>query len=154
MKKLPPIEKIPEAWSALADGRVHLLPDEHLAEVRSSDGSKTYTIGWQPGPDGADVYTSNDNSTYWQLYPGYPVLAVMMLRGQLPYDRAMADQWRGINWNALNLHHRRNYARAVAEVVAERGLNPEAVGAAEAQVMDALAACPATVRRSSLRPPA
>ena len=28
MEKLPPIEKVYEAWSAVADGRVELHPDE------------------------------------------------------------------------------------------------------------------------------
>ena len=39
--KLPPIEKIPEAYSAVADERVAM--GEHSAKVRSSDGTKTYT---------------------------------------------------------------------------------------------------------------
>ncbi len=37
--KLPPIEKIPEAYGAIADGRVSMKNSS--AEVVSSDGSKT-----------------------------------------------------------------------------------------------------------------
>ena len=43
MEKLPPIEKVYEAWSAVADGRVALHPDERRAAIASSNGAKTYT---------------------------------------------------------------------------------------------------------------
>lgn len=78
--KLGPKEKIYEAYSALADERVKL--EEDKASVSSSDGKKTYTIRWRD-----NVYVSDDNATYWQGYPGYPVIAVMMLKGELPYDK-------------------------------------------------------------------
>ena len=63
MKKLPPIEKIYEAYSAVADNRVMMpTPEEGLllgetgeAIVRSSDGSRSYTVTWHD-----DTYTSND----------------------------------------------------------------------------------------------
>ena len=67
--KLPPIEKIPEAYSAVADERVAM--GEHSAKVRSSDGTKTYTVQW----DG-DAYTSDDNGSKWQNYSGYPAQGV------------------------------------------------------------------------------
>ena len=72
MKKLPPLEKVFEAYSAIADGRVAV--DGQEARVRSSDGAKEYTVTW----DG-DVYASDDSTTYWQGYAGYPVLAVLLL---------------------------------------------------------------------------
>ncbi|MGI6218094.1 MAG: hypothetical protein ACOYIK_10855, partial [Coriobacteriales bacterium] len=78
MKKMPPIEKVYEAWTALADGRVTLeggateAGTSGKATVESSNGSKTYTVVWD-----ADRYASTDNATYWQGYPGYPVIAVL-----------------------------------------------------------------------------
>lgn len=110
MDKLPPMEKIPEAYSAIADGRVRLGDGE--AEVRSSDGAKGYVVRW----DG-DVYSSTDSATYWQGYAGYPVLAVLMLQGRLPLDMEIAGHFKGINWTALNARHRRDYAAALAEVM-------------------------------------
>lgn len=48
MTKLPPVEKVYEAWSAVTDGRVQIEADSNLdagrAVVKSSDGSKEYTI--------------------------------------------------------------------------------------------------------------
>ena len=77
MKKLPPVEKAFEAYSALADGRVEMHDDYAL--VDSSDGAKTYEVSWQ-----GDTYASTDNGTYWQGYAGYPVIAVLIMQGRLP----------------------------------------------------------------------
>ena len=74
--KVPPIEKIHEAYSAIADERVALKENE--AEVKSSDLSKKYLVTWKD-----DTYSSNDNASYWQGYIGYPVIAVLMLQGKL-----------------------------------------------------------------------
>ena len=54
--KLPPIEKIPEAYGAIADGRVSMKNSS--AEVVSSDGSKTYHVRWADG-----FYSSDDNGS-------------------------------------------------------------------------------------------
>ncbi len=108
--KLPPIEKIPEAYSAVADERVAM--GEHSAKVRSSDGTKTYTVQW----DG-DAYTSDDNGSKWQNYSGYPILAVLLLQGKLPLDRRIAELFRGIPWKELNKAHKNKYAEALAEFI-------------------------------------
>lgn len=119
MIKLPPIEKIYEAYSAIADSRVTL--GENEAHVRSSNAAKEYIVTW----DG-DIYTSTDNATYWQGYAGYPVLAVLLLQGRLPLDRVLADQFSGIDWHTLNERHKRDYA-AVAHVAMEQnGISAEA----------------------------
>ena len=75
MEKLPPEEKVYEAWTAIADGRVNIDEAARTATVRSSDGTQTYTIQWD-----ADrrEYSSNDNASYWRGYPGYPVIADRM----------------------------------------------------------------------------
>ena len=39
MEKLPPIEKVYEAWSAVADGRVELHPDERGLEAYDALGA-------------------------------------------------------------------------------------------------------------------
>lgn len=57
MEKLPPLQKVYEAWSALADGRVEMGEDE--ATATSSNGAKHYTVSWSE-----DTYSSNDNASY------------------------------------------------------------------------------------------
>ena len=131
MEKLPPLAKVFEAWSALADGRVALDAEKRRASVASS----------------------NDSATYWQGYAGYPVIAVLMAQGRLPFDRAMADGFAHVNWTKLNERHRRDYAAAVREVVDERGLDAAQADAAAHEALDALAALDIGIKRGSVRPP-
>lgn len=150
MEKLPPLEKVYEAWSALADGRVTICSDERRATVVSSNGQKEYTVAWDAN---GRVYSSNDNATYWQGYAGYPVLAVLMEQGRLPLDRAAAEGFAGVNWTELNERFKRNYTATVAHVVNERGLDGTHLDAAAHAVMDALVALDLTIKRGSTRPP-
>lgn len=150
MEKLPPLAKVFEAWSALADGRVALDAEERRASVASSNGEKAYTVAWSE--DGA-VYSSNDNATYWQGYAGYPVIAVLMAQGRLPFDRATAEGFADVNWTELNERHKRDYAAAVREIVDERGLGAAQADAAAHEALDALAALDIQIKRGSVRPP-
>lgn len=110
LDKLPPIEKIYEAYSAIADDRIILHADHAI--VLSSDRSKAYTVAW----DGS-TYTSNDNATYWQGYAGYPVIGVLMKQGNLPLDMSIASHFIGINWTELNKTFKRDYAKAAQAVL-------------------------------------
>lgn len=140
MKKFPPIEKIYEAWTALADNRVQL--HEGYADVSSSNGEKSYVVRFS-----GDQYSSDDNATFWRGYPGYPVLAVLMLQGKLPYDSQAAEEWKNINWTQTNKKYRNNYAEAVAEVAKERGIDLERSTAAAEAVMEALKELPIEIKR-------
>lgn len=125
MKKIPPKEKIHEAISVLADGRIEVRGT--CAYITSSDYSKQYTI---ISNDNKTSFTSNDNATYWQGYPGYPVLAVLMQMGMLPVPQDLISHFKNINWNKLNAKHKRNYVAAADEAL--NALNP-----AEKQKVDA-----------------
>lgn len=124
MKKLPPIEKIYEAYTAIADNRVKISESLTLetgqATVISSDRTKEYTIEWLDG-----TYSSNDNSTFWQNYAGYPVIAVLMLQGYLPYNTETAEYFKGVNWKLINTRHKNDYAAALDEVITQKGLSPD-----------------------------
>ena len=110
MDKKSPIEKIYEAYSAIADRRVYI--DENSATVISSSGEKEYKVQWYQ-----NVYSSTDNATFWQHYPGYPIIAVLMLQGALPLDCKIAGYFSGVNWTEINHKHKRNYVASVAEVM-------------------------------------
>ena len=109
MEKLPPVEKIYEAYTAIVDGRV--IMQEDRATVLSSGKEKEYTVTWK-----GNIYTSTDSATYWQGYAGYPVIAVLMLQGRLPFDVDIAQRFKGVNWAALNKMHKRDYEKAAEEV--------------------------------------
>ena len=140
MKKMPPIEKIYEAWTAITDKRVALYDD--YAMVKSSDGAKTYQIRFH-----GNQYSSDDNATYWQGYPGYPIIAVLMLQGKLPFDREEANLWKNINWTSLNKKYKNNYSETVAVVAKERDINLQKANEAVQKVMNALAALPIEIKR-------
>lgn len=111
--KQPPITKVYEALSAVADGRV-TLTGETSAHVVSSGGDKTYTVKWSP--DSGEI-TSDDNATRWQGYLGYPIIAVLLFVGRVPYDPALARWLAGVPWHDLNERYKRNYDAAVDHVL-------------------------------------
>lgn len=117
---------------------------ENEAHVRSSDAAKEYIVTW----DG-DIYTSTDNATYWQGYAGYPVLAVRLLQGRLPLDRALAEQFSGIDWHALNERHKRDYAAAAHVAMEQNGISAEAAQAEVRRVLMALEELPVVLRRGA-----
>lgn len=140
MKKMPPKEKVIEAWTALVDGRVTL--HDGYADVKSSDDAKQYVVRFS-----GDTFTSDDNATYWRGYPGYPVIAVLMLQGRLPYDKKEAGKWKDVNWKAINTKYKNNYAAAVEEVAKEKGIDLNATESAVDTVMKALENLPITIKR-------
>jgi len=120
MKKMPPAAKAYEAMSAIADGRVCM--HEGYALVDSSDHSRTYEVQWE-----GNAYSSTDSATYWQGYPGYPVIAVWMLQGILPHEEGAEQLLKGIAWKQLNEAHRRNYDAAAEDALThlqQQGIDP------------------------------
>lgn len=148
MKKLPPIEKIYEAYTAIADNRIRLVAtpsfaaEKGTADVKSSDGTKSYTVSWD-----IRQYSSDDNATFWQGYAGYPVIALMMLQGLVPYEKSVACGFSHVNWTELNARHKRDYAAAVSEIVQSRNLDREAVALAAAEAYSALERLDAVIVR-------
>ena len=139
MKKMPPIQKILEAYTAIVDKHVELKNNEAL--VTSSNGAKTYTVSWDN-----DIYHSNDNATYWQGYAGYPIIAVLMLRGKIPFDQKLADNFASVNWNEVNAKFKRNYAKAASEVIKKKGLDEKEVMVELERVYGALKDLPITIK--------
>ncbi len=118
-RKMPPIVKIPEAWSAIADGRVKGVGDNRF-EVDSSNGEKSYIVTLS-----GTRYRSNDSATKFVRYPGYPVLAVMMENGQLPLNKNLLVYFKDINWNAINQKYKRDYSAALQAALDEKNISAE-----------------------------
>lgn len=108
--KLPPIEKVHEALSALADNRIYM--EQNSASIDSSDYTLRYNVVWE---DNNTLFKSNDKATYWQGYPGYPIIAVLLELGIITYDKDVLKYFKEINWKALNTKHKRDYKAAVDE---------------------------------------
>lgn len=125
----PPRIKILEALGAIADGRVHCLDDAcNAARVVSSEGDRTYRVyvDIERG-----VAYSDDNGTRLRGYIGYPIIAVLMKKGIVPYDERIAEALRGIPWRRLN-ESLRKYAlveREVKKIAAGKGVAPSEIDA-------------------------
>lgn len=149
MQKLPPIEKVYEAYSAIADNRVTLF--EGYSVVLSSNGAKNYTVLWDE-----TTYYSNDNATYWQGYAGYPVIAVLMLQGKLPLNMDIANMFADINWTEINAAAKRDYAKAVDEIFSQRQYDTDTKNKARAEaasVHEALTKLNIEIKRAPKRLP-
>ena len=105
----PPIAKIYEALSAVAGHRVDLR-DDNTAFVRSSDGTKTYTVRWSKN---RKVFSSTDNASKFGHYIGYPIIAVLIESGDLLIDRTLAGHLAAVPWKELNDRFKRDYDAAV-----------------------------------------
>ncbi|QNQ80945.1 hypothetical protein [Lactobacillus sp. PV034] len=144
MKKLPPKEKILEVYTAIGDHHVEINGDE--AKVISSNGAKKYTVKWQ-----GDIYQSNDNATYWQGYPGYPIIAVLILQERLPFDPSLAHDLAGVNWNKVNQKFKRDYLAAAKAVLNEKGLDVEKTLQKINSCYEELTKLPLTIKRCGIK---
>ena len=82
------------------------------AKVISSNGAKEYTVRWDN-----NIYTSNDDASYWQGYPGYPMIAILMLQGKLSLNKKLLTILRIYNWTELNNKYKKKYDKAVEEIM-------------------------------------
>lgn len=109
--KLPPTIKILEALGAVADERVKV--DGNTAKVYSSSLGKYYTVVYDPA---TNSISSNDNGSYWQKYLGYPALAFLMVKGEIPYDSTLVAKLQAIKWKDLNVKNNNNYQQTITEI--------------------------------------
>lgn len=135
---MPPIAKVYEALSAVADERVKLTSDT-TAEVLSSERDKAYTVKWEAG---GPAITSNDNATRWQGYTGYPIIAVLLQTGRISYDARTAEALKGVPWHRLNEQFKRDYDAAIEQVLQQveaGGGDPAAIRGEAERIYAALA---------------
>lgn len=140
IKKFPPKEKVFEAFTAIADERIRMYDD--YAEVDSSNDERTYKVRWK-----GNIYSSDDPGTYWQQYPGYPLIAVWILQGLLHADRSVIVHTSDIPWHQLNDANRRNYAAALKEALKDNE-SRDAILAEGNQVNEQLKTLDVEIRRS------
>ena len=146
---LPPRIKVLEALGSIADGRVRKI-GENIARVTSSTGDRKYLVYVDPEKR---VAYSDDNGTKYRGYIGYPIIAMLMIEGALPYDERIAKALAGIPWKKLNERFKR-YAiveRIVKREALQRGVKPKEIDSFIRKVMDRLSAL--NLRYSEPPPP-
>jgi hypothetical protein len=120
--KMPPRAKVYEALSAVADQRV-TITGPTSAQVESSSHDKTYDVKWSE--DICEI-TSNDNASHWRGYIGYPIIAVLLKIGKLPFDTHIAELLARVPWKVFNDQFKRDYDKAINHVldrIEEKGGN-------------------------------
>lgn len=150
----PPLPKVYEALTALADGRVVLDPeDSRRATCRSSSGGKTYEV-WYDADKG--VMTSNDNAAYYTRTLSYPMIAVLLARGAVSLDASLLPAMRGIVWKDINRAFRNNYAKAAEYVLArieQSGRDMARIRQEAERIREAAASLNLSSASRTLRPP-
>ena len=98
----PPRIKVFEALGSITDGRVEIIEDNGKlvkARVTSSSGDRSYNVVIDL--ESMKVYSS-DNGTIHRGYVGYPIIAVLMKKGTLPFEDNYAEALKGVPWKTLN----------------------------------------------------
>ena len=134
--RLPPRIKVLEALGAIADGRIKII-DEHRAQVVSSEGDRVYDVYVDLSK--GQVY-SNDNGTKYRGYVGYPIIALLMIKGVIPFYRDVAEALKGIPWRELNEKYKK-YAiveSIVKDIARKRGISPSYIDLVISRVMSKL----------------
>ncbi len=147
--KIPIIEKIYEAYSAIADNRISAGDNIFYAE--SSDHAKKYTI-----TKTENSYISNDNMSYFMQTLGYPIIATMMLEGKIEYNGEVANYFKNINWKKINTEFKNDYVKA-AEIILnqlkESGIDVEFVKAETEKVYSQIKELKLLYTKSKIFPP-
>jgi hypothetical protein len=119
--KTTPKVKIPEALGAIGDGRVEI--SGNIAKIFSSSGNKFYSITFDPEKK---AITSNDNSSYWVGYLGYPGIAFLLARGIVKYEPEFAEALKGVPWKDLNTKFKNDFEKTdayVKDILEKKGVD-------------------------------
>jgi len=134
--RLPPRIKVLEALGAIADGRIKII-DGYRAQVVSSEGDRIYDVYVDVSKGQA---YSNDNGTKYRGYVGYPIIALLMIKGVIPFYRDVAEALKGIPWRELNEKYKK-YAiveSIVKDIARKRGISPSYIDLVISRVLSTL----------------
>ena len=109
----PHLSKVYEALTAIADNRYELVSETEL-KIYSSSRGKFYTVTYDPQ---TKQIMSNDNTAYYTHSISYPMLTLLMLRGDLPYNQELLTPLSNIIWKDIMTKHKNDYDAGIAEVL-------------------------------------
>ncbi len=119
--KLPPRIKVLEAMGAIADRRI--VVGNNDAVCKSSMGDRTYHLKYRK-KNGRVYVSSDDNGSRFKGYLGYPSIALLMVKGDLPLNKELSELLKGIKWKELNERFKNYYkVEYVVKKIVERRSN-------------------------------
>lgn len=107
--KQPPLIKVYEALGSIGDKRVMI--EGTTARVRSSNGTKTYDVTYDPG---ANAIRANDNASYWAGYLGYPNISFLLATGKITYNPKLPQYLKGFDWKEINTQFKNDFKKSQA----------------------------------------
>lgn len=110
----PPPMKVYEALGTLADGRIRVKGNE--AEVDSSQKTKTYRVMYDPT---LNTIVASDSGTFWQRYVSYPSIALLLEKGIIKYDKALANELKGIIWKDMADKYKHDYEKMEGDTLSQ-----------------------------------
>lgn len=113
--KHPPIIKIYEAISSVADNRVEVSGNS--GKVYSSSRNKFYEIYYDPS---IQSIMANDNGSYWKGYLGYPSIAFLMRVGILSYDSNAGSLLNNISWKDINQKFNNDFDKTLDYILSSK----------------------------------
>jgi len=134
--KLPPRIKILEALGCIADGRITILNENH-AIVKSSEGTRSYNVYIDLNNN---IVYSDDNGTKIKEYIGYPIIALLMIKGVVPFNEEIAKALSKIPWRELNEKYKNYYIveKIVKNIALKRGVSIDKIDRFIEMVINAL----------------
>jgi hypothetical protein len=109
--KIPGTPKVFEALGCIIDNRIEIK--QNTAKVYSSTKNKFYNVKFEA--DSNTIY-SNDNSSYYTGYLGYPSIAFLMKKEIISYDEELAKSLKEIEWKDLNQKYKNDYDATIKYV--------------------------------------
>lgn len=132
--KIPPKVKVYEALGCIADNHVEFISEKE-AIVTSSEGNRKYNVIFDLDKN---FIRSDDNGSKFRGYLGYPSIAILMLKGILPFDKRISNALRGVKWKRLNDKFK-DYNKTIEEalkIARERGVKEEDIENFVSKVME------------------
>lgn len=99
-----------EALSAIADGRININEKKDGAQCVSTSKEKFYTISYDVQ---SKSIMSNDNMAYYNSRISYPMIAFLMLNGEIEYEDWILNDLKGIYWKQINQKFKNDFMKAV-----------------------------------------
>jgi len=99
-----------EALSAIADERIALNEKRDGAKCVSTSKGKFYTITYNPE---TKSIMCNDNMAYYNSRISYPMIAFLMLNGEIEYEDWILNDLKGIYWKKINQKFKNDFMKAV-----------------------------------------
>lgn len=112
--KKPHISVIYEALTAIADGRMEIRGNRGQCFSLTSD--KFYDIVFDPV---VGSIMSNDNTSYYKQSFSYPMVAYLMLAGEVPYEEKLLEYLKDVCWEDINKHFKNDYDKSLKAVWGE-----------------------------------